>query len=225
MKKVFKNRRNAVEYFKWERTQGKKKHPEYSASFKHYKAVLAHLILCQSGLCAYTEFRLIKESEVKLIKTEFVKGKYKGEIKDYPIDIEHFDSRLKKDYGWRWSNLFAVYSTINQKVKRREEEKLVTAGKSVHSIMKPDLKAYDAMKLMSYEPISDQFIPNPKISLSEQEKVSEMIICLGLNNAFIKMKRSEYYRELHIRIELGETIKLHQFLTGWQMKVAAAAFI
>lgn len=218
MRKISKNKKNATSYFAWEEALGKKKHKKYDSGFKYYKDVLFELIFCQNGLCAYTEFRVLSEGEVSALASEFVGGRYVGNIKDLPLDIEHFDSRLKKNYGWRWSNLFAVDSLVNQKVKRREEDKLIKNGKSVHYIMKPDNPKYDPIRLLCYEPISNMFIPNLTLNAIEKEQVLEMITCLGLNVGFIKMKRAEYYRELDIRKKLGETIKPHQFITGWKMR-------
>jgi hypothetical protein len=219
MQRISKNNRKATEYKKWEASLGKNPHPEYKSTYRFYKDVLFDLILCQGGLCAYTEYRLINKSEIPKIKSKFLKGRFKGDFKDLPIDIEHFDSRLKTKYGWRWSNLFAVYDLINQKVKRREEAKLISKGKSVYSIMKPDSSSYDPKSILQYERNTDLFIPNTKkLDPKEIQQVKEMILCLGLNNGFIKMKRSEYYKELDCKINIGDKVNPQQFITGWKMR-------
>lgn len=218
MKKINKTIKYATAYQKWEKSLGVKKHRKYDSSFRFYKDILFELIICQNGLCAYTEYRLISELEVEKIKKEFTLGRYRGNTIDLDFDIEHFDSSLKEHYGWRWSNLFAVYSLINQKVKRREERKLNNIGKKVHHIMKPDLINYSSKQVLKYNASLNIFIPNSSLNKHEKEQVKEMIICLGLNNGLVRMKREEYYNELDVRKSIGEKIKPHQFITGWELR-------
>jgi hypothetical protein len=47
-----------------------------------------------------------------------------------------------------------------------------------------------------------------------------MIICLGLNNGYIKMKRGDYLSELATREKFGETVTPNQFITAWTMGTA-----
>jgi hypothetical protein len=222
MKKIDKSKKIASVYHVWLKNLKNKKQPAYDASFRFYKDVLFNLLICQNGLCAYTEIRLLSDEDVKKTQKDFKKGRYTGLLKDFPFDIEHFDSRLKENYGWKWDNLFAVFSVINQKVKRREEQKLLDKGSSVHEILKPDKSAYDPVVLLKYDVIENIFYPNTaNLNATEITEVQEMIICLGLNSGFIKMKRGEYLAELGMRQNFGETVSPHQFITAWNMRAAA----
>lgn len=217
MRKLTKTISYCKEYEKWEIAFGVKNHDEYNSSGKYQKDIIAELLIIQDGLCAYTEYRLMSKAHVEALKTKFTSDKFTGEIKDYPIDLEHFDSTLKKQYGWKWSNFFAVNTTINQKVKRREETDLIKQGKSVHNIMKPDLNLYNPLVILDYDEDLDIFIPHSRLDKTDFQKVKEMIICLGLNTAYIKDKRTVYYNEIRFLQSIGETISLNQFYTGWEI--------
>lgn len=217
MRKLSKLINYAREYESWENALKKKVHDEYSSSGKYKNDILAELLIIQDGLCAYTEYRLMSVEDVASLNTKFTKDKFTGEIKDFPIDLEHFDSTLKKKFGWKWSNFFAVNTTINQKVKRREESELIKLGKTVHYLMKPDSDSYDPMILLDYDKDLDLFVPNSNLDKTDFVKVKEMILCLGLNNAYIKDKRTMYYNELRFRQSTKESITLNQFYTGWQI--------
>jgi hypothetical protein len=218
VKQISKIITHAKQYETWINSFGASIQEKYSSSNLFHKDVLYQLLICQEGLCAYTEYRIVSQQKLEKIKNEFVLGKYNNGKRDLPIDIEHFDSRLKIHFGWKWDNLFAVFSLINQKTKRREEQKLNKKGKSVHTIMKPDNTDYNPHDLLMYEPISNMFIPNIYLNKKDQEQVKEMILCLGLNNGFIKTKRIEYFNELIVRDQLGETLIPHQFMTGWDLR-------
>lgn len=217
MRKLTKLISYAKEYEIWENSFGTNNHNEYSSSGKYQKDIIAELLILQEGLCAYTEYRLMSMEDVQELKLMFNNNKFTGEIKDYPIDLEHFDSRLKKQFGWKWSNFFAVNTTINQKVKRREESLLIKNGSSVHDIMKPDNQNYDELFVLDYDRDLDLFVPNSKLDKIQFQEVKEMIICLGLNNAYIRDKRVNYYKELRFLISIGENISLNQFYTGWRI--------
>lgn len=206
----------ATAYKDWESDLGNGKHPKYAAT-GHYKSIMAELLILQDGVCAYSEKRLVEKNELEEYKKSFVNGKFTGEIKRMPIDLEHFDSRLKEDFGWRWSNFFAVDSNINQKEKRIEEARLIKEGKSVHSLMKPDNIGYDPFSLLDYEPLSNMIISNTKLDSNKKEQVDEMIICLGLNNGSIKSSRKRYFAELKFRESTGEVVIPDQFFTSWEI--------
>jgi transcriptional regulator of met regulon len=221
MQKIDKSKKVATAYHTWLKSLKNKKQPPNSATFRFYKDVLMNLLICQNGLCAYTEMRLLSEADLKKAQKDFKNGRYTGLLRDMPSDIEHFDSRLKENYGWKWDNLFAVFSTINQKVKRREEQKLLDNGESVHEILKPDTKNYDPLVLLKYNSKENIFYPNTEeLTASEIKQVQEMIICLGLNNGYIKMKRGDYLSELATREKFGETVTPNQFITAWTMGTA-----
>jgi hypothetical protein len=217
MRKLSKTIVYATEYETWENSFGSKNQDKYSSSGKFQKDIIAELLIIQNGLCAYTEYRLMSNEDVETLKISFASGKFMGAVKDYPIDLEHFDSTLKNKYGWKWSNFFAVNTTINQKVKRRQESELIKSGKRVHYLMKPDLSTYDVLTLLDYDRDLDLFVPNSELKKDEFIKVKEMILCLGLNNAYIKDKRIIYYKELRFLQSIGESITLSQFHTGWEI--------
>ena len=218
MRKLIKQKEYATNFHEWEKEQGENIHPNYISSDPHYKDVLVELIISQDGLCAYTEYRLVTQEVLETLKNSFNEdGRFVGELIDYGIDIEHFDSRLKTGYGWRYSNLFAVDSTRNTKTKRREESKLLKKGKSVHNIMKPDDDNYDEYRLLRYNEELNHFFANSEhLTDEETEQVEEMLSCLGMNSGQIKGFRKSYYTKLKLLQRLGD-IEVDEFITGWNM--------
>mgnify|MGYP000845477279 FL=1 len=220
MQKISKKISFAKSYERWESEFGSEKHDAYISSHKYYEDVLAELLILQGGVCAYSELQLINQSNLNELKNNFNSGKLQSNaLRKFrlPIDLEHFDSRLKTDFGWKWSNFFAVYNLINQKDKRNEEDKLLKKGLHVDTILKSDLESYDPIELLDYDYDLNLFLPNKELSNEDFERVKVMITCLGLNNAFVKMNRENYYNELNNRIALGENPQLYQFFTGWEI--------
>jgi hypothetical protein len=75
--------------------------------------------------------------------------------------------------------------------------------------------------LLKYNSKENIFYPNTEeLTASEIKQVQEMIICLGLNNGYIKMKRGDYLSELATREKFGETVTPNQFITAWTMGTA-----
>ena len=218
MKKIDKSEILATHYYKWFKNLKKGTEIHYDTSkYKrlHYIDVLLNLIIIQDGLCAYTESRLVEQDEMPVLRTAFVSGKYTGTKPESPFEIEHFDSRLKPIKGWDWSNLFAVYDSVNTKVKRINEGKF-----GISKILKPDTIKYDPFKYLDYDTDLHIFLPAENISKREKENVSKMIRVLGLNWGEIKMKRKEFIKEQIFKRDHGSPINIHQYITAYNMYIS-----
>lgn len=215
MRKLDKTNIKATAYQKWQKNLGKNgiKIPQYSSNHKYYKDILADLLIIQNGLCAYTEYRVLDETKVKSLSAKFdAKGQYVGHRPETPTDLEHFDSRIKPVNGWKWDNLFAVFSPINRDVKR-VKERTITANK----ILKPDTTNYSPTKYLDYDLLANIFYPKPGLTAKNKKVVGDMVVLLGINYGFIKMKRTEYITEIVAKKKLGQNITAHQFLTSVSM--------
>lgn len=211
MRKLNKTLSLSTEFSKW---YAKNKSKEYnSTSNNFYYDVLYELLIIQDGLCAYTEFRLIDEPSLEMIKTGYKKGKYSADFfPDIPAQIEHFSKQEKKKSGWDWKNLFAVFVQINLQ-KNHLENKY-----GIEEILKPDNAEYDHLKYLMYNKSLHIFYPNTSLNKLLQEKVANMIIVLGLNNDFIKMKRREYLSAIKDKeYYLDKKQSINQFLTAYSM--------
>ena len=74
---------------------------------------------------------------------------------------------------------------------------MVIISLAVNTILKSDLESYDPIELLDYDYDLNLFLPNKELSNEDFERVKVMITCLGLNNAFVKMNRENYYNELN----------------------------
>jgi len=210
MRKLNKTICMATEYEKWF-AQNKTK--EYYSSRYPYYDVLYELLIIQQGLCAYTEYRLVSEENLETIKNGFEKGKYSNNFKpQIPAQIEHFSKENKKISGWNFENLFAVFGSINLD-KNKLEDKY-----GIDNILKPDSEDYSPEKYLLYDKDLHIFFPNSKLDIETQNRIKNMIIVLGLNNDFIKMKRSEYLKEIEFKeVFFEEKQTINQFFTAYSM--------
>ena len=214
MKKIDKSICLASEYLNWQQSTNAK----YYSSHKYYKDVLCSLIICQNGLCAYTEYRLISENELEKIKALFdSSGRYRKARPDIPMDNEHFDSIKKNVNGWNWDNFFGVFSPINRDVKRVRESELIKNGKNIHSFFKPDNPNYNPKIYLNYDIKNHMFYPNPNLDSVTFKETKEMIYILGLNWGFIRMKRKEYISEYLKRKEYFNNERINQFYTAIEL--------
>ena len=215
MRKLAKAIEWAIEYQDW---YGNKPQRVYNSSAnKYYYDVLYELLLIQGGICAYTEYRLISKDHLETLKAGFENGKYaSGFHPDVPADIEHFDKKLKQGNGWDWSNLFAVEKFTNMKKNHLEDVH------GIDEILKPDHPEFAPFRLLRYNKSEHCFEANKeKISEEEAIRVSKMLIVLGVNNDFIKMKRREFLEEMLDYLEFRpEKIDIHQFPTAYAMLTA-----
>jgi len=210
MKKVNKTISHATEFKKW---FAKNKTKEYYSSRYPYYDVLYELLIIQNGLCAYTELRLVSEENLETLKNGFEKGKYSIDFKpQIPAQIEHFSKENKKISGWNFENLFAVFGSLNLD-KNKLEDKF-----GIDNILKPDSEDYLPEKYLLYDKDLHLFFPNSKLDFETQNRIKNMIIVLGLNNDFIKMKRSDYLKEIKLKenyFEIKQSI--NQFFTAYEM--------
>ncbi len=213
MRKIDKSEIIATEYFLWSKQlETSQTNFKYNSSKNEfYLDVLINLIILQNGLCAYTEFRLVEEDKIVDLKNLFVNGRYAGSKPESSFEIEHFDSNLAKTKGWKWENLFAVYDSINTKVKKRQD---------VKHILKPDSIEYDPLEFLDYDEDLHIFIPSEKLNIHQRKEVKKMILVLGLNWGQIKMKRSEFISEQFFKSKHNQPINIHQFITAYEMYIS-----
>lgn len=191
MKKLDKKITLALEFKKWYAKN--KKYAYNSSNNKYYYDLLYELLIIQDGLCAYTEYRLIETKVLNKLKKDFVKGKNNTIIKpQIPAHLEHFDKKHKQVSAWDWKNFFASFEHVNVKKNRLEDQY------GIDTILKPDLKGYDPGNLLNYDADLHMFYPKLNLTKSKQNRVKNMILVLGLNNDFIKMKRSEYLSTIEV---------------------------
>ncbi|MCX6231214.1 MAG: hypothetical protein NTZ33_06690 [Bacteroidetes bacterium] len=211
MKKLNKSLQLSTKFSYW---YSKNKTKDYkSTNDPFYYDVLYELLIIQEGLCAYTEIRMIDEKSLETLKSGFNDGKYSIDFRPQtPAQIEHFSKLKKKSNGWDWNNLFAVYIDINHKKNYLEDRY------GVSSILKPDNPSYDPLKYLMYDSSNHIFFPNSKLKKPLQDKVSKMIIVLGINNDFIKMQRREYINSIKEKeYFLEKKLVINQFITAYNM--------
>jgi hypothetical protein len=183
MKQINKSRKFASKYFEALTELGKGEHSCFKESpfrNEHFANVRMNLLYCQDGLCAYTEQILVKRED--LLDDKWVTGEFDGSINP-SCDVDHFDPSLKTKYGWTWSNLFAISTTINMRVK---------LGKSVSSKLKPDNPDYVPEKYFDYNMYEHIFIVSQKVPIEEYQEIEDGIIALGLNNPMVVARREDY---------------------------------
>lgn len=195
-------------------------HPNYTAGpFRsaHYESVFMNLVVCQNGLCAYTED--IITTKTHEIAGTWEDGKYSGEYsrKDFDGSIDHYESALKTSKGWLFGNLFAVSTFINT-------HKL---QKNAATTFKPDGENYDPYTYLRYHFPQHIFIPNPEYVLNDEGRYNEvkgMIHALGLNLQTIIDKREAMLEDYKIDILNGqktyeeiEENELKRFYTAYAM--------
>ena len=123
----------------------------------------------------------------------------------------HFDSALKKDKGWLWTNLFMVNSDINRMKGRR----------AVDGILKPDAEDYCPFQKLEYDVSTHVFIPKSLLSEDLSNRVRNMILMLGLNHGTVRQHRMNLFSELLKAIEFGlvtwDTASPVEFPTAFAM--------
>ncbi len=219
MRKIDKDLSLATVYKKWLEDKNAKgnKHPEYTSSnFRFYNDIVANLLWVQGGLCAYTEMYLMKVDVVN--PTEWKKGRFKDF--DFMGQLDHYDSSLKADKGWEWTNFFLVHSDVNVKVKR---------SKKVNAILKPDVSTYNPFYYLEYDYGTHFFSPNKELDFGLKRKILEDINALGLNYQPIIDYRKEYLKPIIDDMQLGKLSfeeakeKLFKFYTAFEMSVQTLA--
>lgn len=193
MRKIEKIILYSKEYEKWlnDLEVQDRNHPDYDKYRKYYNDVKLELSRCQRGLCAYTEMKLCGTETFSIDKWENGRCKIKTKIEAFGT-LDHFDPTLKKEKGWLWANFFVVSGHINKSVKR---------DKSVDYILKPDTDDYDPFDKMMFNARLNMFIPNPKKTPDEQERIKEMIDMLGINYEPVRSIRSDFIKRLRKAIE------------------------
>lgn len=194
-------------------------HPEYSSANKHYLDVFFSLLCSQKGLCAYTESLLIDDKDYIDASKCFENGRLReGYLrKGIEADIEHYDSSLKKNYGWDVKNLFLCRTYTNRDLKKQ---------KSTLQELKPDNPDYSPWKYLRYNFSTHRFVPNPEIQSEElKSNISHQLDnVLGINgatvislrrNMLLSFKKRIYYGEF--TYEKAKETDLKEFFTAFDM--------
>ncbi len=179
MRKIDKTFILSVKYKTWEEEfeDNQSPHKKYSPSDKFYYDVAMNLLLCQNGLCAYTEVQLCPGEDLTI--NNWVDGRYNFTTKKFNGELDHFDESLKSKKNdqngikdWLWDNLFMVDSDTN----------LRKGTKAVDPILKPDGINYDEFALLDYNFDTHQYAANLDKSEDEITRIDRMINeVLGIN--------------------------------------------
>lgn len=170
----------AKSYQKWHEDIGSKRHPKYvSSSFRYYYDIVYDLLVCQRGLCAYTERFLVNVQDLSTIRWN------DGQCSSFRFSgqLDHYDPTLKESRGWDWDNFFIVDTDVNTKSKR---------SLSPNRILKPDIKGFDANRYLQYILSEHIFIPKTSLTDDEKEKVKWDLFVLGVNFEPIVQLRRKY---------------------------------
>ena len=210
MRKLDKTIKFALEYKNW--YESNSSHP-YSSKHPFRIDILSELLIIQNGLCAYTEYRLVDENEIAAFAAGFRNGKQTISITTgHFVHLEHFDSKKKHSNAWLWGNLFAVFGPINEE-KNHLEKKY-----GIDEILKPDLASYNPIELLAYNKFLHIFFANPLLDDEVAQRVQTMIMVLGMNHPFMKMKREQYLnRVIKIAEKEGIQPRIHQFPTAFAL--------
>jgi hypothetical protein len=187
------------------------KHPKYvSSSFRFYIDIKANLMICQKGLCAYTEIRL-DDDTVFAASAQWKKGKYVGDT-EVQGQLDHWDASLKKTKGWDWDNFFLTHNSVNNSKLARP----------VHSFMKPDSTGYSPEKYLDYNYLLHEFTVSPSVKgLAKRTQIQDMINVLGLNYGSIKRIRAKELNEIFTDHKKGlktkAQLRTSQFHTAFKM--------
>jgi hypothetical protein len=210
MRKIDKSNILSSVYKNWEEhlETTDQNHPAYNSNHKFYKDVVMNLYHAQGGLCAYTEMKLLGDTE-HCQENRWEKGRYKPNLPRHLGDVEHFDESLKMSKGWLWDNLFMVLNKVNN----------LKSTKSVSNILKPDHEDYNPYDLLDYnlkEHIFFANAKNPNLSQEQLNEINRMIDVLGLN--FVKDWRKKYLSERLKAIEFGlEPEPVEEYVTAFKI--------
>lgn len=161
-------------------------HPDYSKGVfrnNHYSSVFWGLLICQKGLCAYTESLLTNDTNLLNASGSFKAGMTAIPIPTSSIDadIEHYDSNLKKTKGWQFDNLFLCRVFINRDIKKDKE---------TLPFLKPDDPSYSPEIYLSYNFKRHHYTANPALANDVKEKINyQLNFVLGINSETIVSER------------------------------------
>jgi hypothetical protein len=209
MQKLDKNlgKINSTAYKNWieDLENNNKIHPK---SRTYYDDVAFDLFRVQRGVCAYTE-RFVCPAEL-YCDTMWVNGKYNSAYsaeynrQDHACELEHFDSKIKDDKYWLWSNLFMIDSKING----------IKTNTEVHHFLKPDGHDYDPFTYFDYDFDTNRYIPKTDLDSDLQEKIKFMIDkVLRLNHGVILNDRKDFLGR-YINDNNKSAFKIDRFYTA-----------
>jgi len=194
------------------------KYPKYSSSYKFSTDVFVNLLICQKGVCAYSEMGIDFDFEEKSNSERWKDGCYLVEKPKIDADIEHYQSKAncERECDWDWNNLFLVSKHINQSIKR---------DKPVYDFMRPDHPDYSPEKYLYYSFDTQMFVPHPDLDEQTYKQVDETLTTLGINSSItVKSRRKtmligylyDIYQDKYSINEIKQ-LKLREFHTAFEM--------
>ena len=184
-------------------------HPTYSSQGKFYKDIVTQLLHNQDGLCAFTERRLCDEKCYD--KIHWKEGRYKPKKPVFEGDLDHFNPLRKKQEGWAWDNFLVAFVYTNMRIK---------GAKEVDDILKPNHPDYNEFEVLAYNPTTNRFTPNPKLTAKKQVRVQIMLGVLGINSGPTIRLRKEYLTDKFKLLEVTDNVNevtINQFPTAYEM--------
>lgn len=161
-------------YYAWQAT-ATTPYDSNASTNSHYPCVLMQLLLCQNGLCAYTEQRIAPREayqESNWQNGQYDKTAYAQFRPQLRAHLDHFDASLKKSKPWDWDNFLFVEANTNAK----------KGTKVIDPRLKPDSIGYNPFDWFDYDVERHHFLPHPDLLPAEEAIVEDAINFLGLNN-------------------------------------------
>ena len=209
MRKIEKTNILSVKYKEWvdKLNHDEVEHPHRSA---YYDDVVMNLLLCQKGVCAYTEMLLCHPGPLKA--NQWKNGRYAHKSPETIGELDHFDPQLKKNKYWEWQNLFVVLERINRR----------KGAKEVDDILKPDSPGYDPTALLEYNEKRNIFIPHTGIEdEAVRARIQYMIDVLHINFDFVKGARGRFLKKVFKSRDMDQPVDIDCFFTAYQMALSA----
>ncbi len=187
------------EYIENYKQENSGKYPKYSSNDKFYKDVFINLLICQEGLCAYTE-RFIFEEYTEYENPDYWKnGKFILKKPILDADIEHFIPKSKENLDWQWENLFLILPHVNRYKNNKE----------IPDYLKPDRPEYSPEKYFKYNFTTNRFVPNPELDKETKAQIKQALDDLGINSSeTIRSHRRRTLNKYIQTMKLLENIKI-----------------
>jgi len=207
----------ATEFFEYIQDYQKKnngKYPKYDSQDKYYKDVYINLLICQQGLCAYTEQFIYREFDEFKSEKYWKKGKYAGEKPKLDADIEHFkpQSTCNLECDWQWNNLFLVLTHINRNIKKT---------KIIPDFLKPDNPEYSPEKYFTYNLTTHRFVASQKLDEKTKLEIEQALEDLGINSShtIISNRKNQINKYIQTIKYMGEidSSEVKEFKTAFHL--------
>jgi 5-methylcytosine-specific restriction endonuclease McrA len=189
--------------------------PDYDSNHRWYLGLKAAMLICQHGICAYSETQLCDPEDIKKLHLDWSNPNFaKTNLTrdELPGEIDHFSPKSKEIGGrWEWDNLFVTDGNTNRKKSTFEAP----------DYLKPDLPDYSPDKYLVFDRESGKFTPNPSLPESEKKEV-QAFASKVLNHTQLVTNRKNVIEELlHVRELSPNPTKEYRiedgYPTAWRM--------